>query len=340
MAYDELDSIARQLVADSKGILAADESTGTITKRFGRVQVESTPDTRRAYREMLFTTPAIEESISGIILYDETIRQTAANGTPFPKLLQDKGIIPGIKVDAGTAELPGFPGEKVTQGLDGLPKRLQEYRALGARFAKWRAVIAIGPDRPSRRCLDANAEALALYAGYCQEAGLVPIVEPEVLMDGDHSLARCAGVTETTLRTVFARLGEQHVRLEAVLLKPNMVIPGHDSQERPTVDMVAAATIRCLRRSVPPAVPGIVFLSGGQSPEQASAHLNAMQAHGPQPWALGFSFARALQDPALALWKGADRQVPAAQRVFSHRAHCNVLARQGRYTAETERLAA
>ncbi len=340
MAIETLHTIADQLVADSKGLLAADESTGTITKRFQRVGLDSNAATRRAYRELLFTTPGIEDYISGVILYDETIRQTGQDGTPFPALLAGRGILPGIKVDTGAVALPGFSGEKITQGLDGLRERLNDYRTLGARFAKWRAVIAIGAHLPSRRCLEANTRALALYAGFCQEADLVPIVEPEVLMDGDHTLARCEAVSEAMLRVVFSELGAQGVSLEGMLLKPNMVVPGTASKESASVEEVAAATVRCLRRAVPAAVPGVVFLSGGQSPEMATAHLNAMNRLGAQPWALGFSFARALQDPVLALWRGEAERVAAAQDVFRHRAHCSSLARQGRYSDAAERLAA
>jgi len=336
----DLQSVARMLVAGSKGILAADESGGTIGKRFERVHVESTEQTRRAYRDLLLTAPGIEQYISGVILFDETIHQSAHDGTPFPQLLLKKGILPGIKVDKGAVDLPGFPGEKVTEGLDGLRGRLAEYRRLGAKFAKWRAVIAIGANFPTRTGLEANAYALAQYAALCQEAGLVPIVEPEVLMDGDHTLERCEAVTEQALRLVFFRLEEHRVQLDGMLLKPNMVVPGKQSARQAGVPQVAQATIRCLRRTVPAAVPGIVFLSGGQSPELASEHLNAMQALGPHPWAVGFSYARALQEPALQAWKGNPANVGEAQRLFIERARLNSLAREGRYSEEMEKKAA
>ncbi|HTU03208.1 MAG TPA: class I fructose-bisphosphate aldolase [Candidatus Sulfotelmatobacter sp.] len=336
----DLQSVARMLVAGSKGILAADESGGTIGKRFERVHVESTEQTRRAYRDLLLTAPGIEQYISGVILFDETIHQSAHDGTPFPQLLLKKGILPGIKVDKGAVDLPGFPGEKVTEGLDGLRGRLAEYRRLGAKFAKWRAVIAIGANFPTRTGLEANAYALAQYAALCQEAGLVPIVEPEVLMDGDHTLERCEAVTEQALRLVFFRLEEHRVQLDGMLLKPNMVVPGKQSARQAGVLQVAQATIRCLRRTVPAAVPGIVFLSGGQSPELASEHLNAMQALGPHPWAVGFSYARALQEPALQAWKGNPANVGEAQRLFIERARLNSLAREGRYSEEMEKKAA
>ncbi len=322
---------ARAMVAPGKGILAADESSPTITKRFERLGIESTPETRSAYREMLFTTPGLAEHTSGVILYDETFRQAASDSRPFPVLLADLGILPGIKVDTGAKPLAGHPQETVTEGLDGLRERVGAYAANGARFAKWRAVLAIGDGRPSAACLSANAHALARYAALCQEGGLVPIVEPEVLMDGDHSLERCAEVTETTLRMVFAALAEQGVQLEGIVLKPNMVVAGKDAPHQADVVEVAEATLACLRRTVPAAVPGIAFLSGGQSAEVATAHLQAMAAAGPHPWELTFSFGRALQDPALVAWGGAD--AGAGQGALAQRARCNGAARAGSYDA-------
>jgi fructose-bisphosphate aldolase, class I len=341
MATSELHETARALVADNKGILAADESSGTIKKRFDSIELESTEENRRAYRDMLFTTPGLEESVSGVILYDETLRQASADGTPFAKLLADKGIIPGIKVDTGAKDLAGAPNEKVTEGLDGLRERLEEYTSLGARFAKWRAVITIGEGIPTAYCIEANAHALARYAALCQEAGVVPIVEPEVLMDGDHPLERCSEVTEATLRTVFSTLSEQGVVLEGMLLKPNMVVSGKGCPRQAGIAEVAAATVSCLRRAVPAAVPGVVFLSGGQSEERATAHLNAMNAPGAShPWALSFSYGRALQDSALRAWRGDPARVAAGQQAFLHRARMNGAARQGRYTPDLERAAA
>ncbi len=339
MSSRELESVAWALVAEGKGILAADESFPTIEKRFGSIGIESTAETRRAYREMLFTTPGMEAFISGVILFDETIRQSDREGTPFAEVLARKGVIPGIKVDKGAKALPGFPGEKFTQGLDGLRGRLSEYRDLGARFAKWRAVIAIGDGLPTDVCVRTCAHSLALYAGLCQEAGLVPIVEPEVLMDGHHDLARCEDVTTSALKTVFSELLDHRLLLEGTLLKPNMVLSGSECPVRAGVEEVAMATIRCLRRSVPAAVPGIVFLSGGQSAELATAHLNAMNATGGHPWQLSFSYGRALQAPALAAWGGQESGVPAAQDVFLHRARCNGAARSGSYTPDMERAA-
>jgi fructose-bisphosphate aldolase class I len=341
MASNELHDTARALVADNKGILAADESSGTIKKRFDSIDLESTEESRRAYRDMLFSTAGLEEYVSGVILYDETLRQASADGTPFAKLLADRGIIPGIKVDLGAKELAFAPGETVTEGLDGLRERLQEYKSLGARFAKWRAVISIGEGKPSAYCLEVNAHALARYAALCQEAGVVPIVEPEVLMDGDHTLERCFEVTEATLRTVFHALPEQGVVLEGMLLKPNMVVSGKSCPRQASVPDVAAATVRCLRRAVPAAVPGVVFLSGGQSEERATAHLNAMNAPGvSSPWALSFSYGRALQDSALRAWRGDPARVAAGQQAFLHRARMNGAARHGRYTPDLERSAA
>ncbi|MFZ7127992.1 MAG: class I fructose-bisphosphate aldolase [Desulfobacterales bacterium] len=340
MHHKDLVSTAEQLVAKGKGILAADESSPTIKKRFDSIQVESTEENRRTYRELLFTTEGVEACISGVILFDETLRQSASSGTPFPRLLADRGIIPGIKVDAGAKPMAGFPGEKVTEGLDGLRGRLSEYRELGARFAKWRAVITIGHAIPTWANLDANAHALARYAALCQEEGLVPIVEPEVLMDGDHDIDRCETVTARTLQTVFDQLFRQRVDLEGMLLKPNMVISGLDCPNPASVGMVAERTVSCFRRVVPAAVPGIVFLSGGQSSRVATAHLNAMNALGDQPWELSFSYGRALQEDTLKTWKGDPARIDAAQKVFQHRARCNSAARHGTYTEAMESEAA
>jgi fructose-bisphosphate aldolase, class I len=339
MATRELHETARAIVADNKGILAADESTGTIEKRFDSIGLESTEENRRAYREMLFTTPGLEESVSGVILYDETIRQSASDGTPFPKLLADKGIIPGIKVDTGAKPLAFSSEEKVTEGLDGLRERLQEYRGLGARFAKWRAVITIGNGIPTGYCLRVNAHALGRYAALCQEQGLVPIVEPEVLMDADNDIETCHRVTSDTLEHTFDELFDQRVDLEGMLLKPNMVISGKKSPTQATPEEVAEFTLRCFRNVVPAAVPGIVFLSGGQSDQQASENLNAINQHGPQPWVLSFSYGRALQAPALKAWNGDPANVEAGQSFLALRARCNSAAVAGRYTAEMEELA-
>ncbi len=328
-------ALAKALVAPGKGILAADESTGTATRRLKSVGVESTPETRRAYRKMLMTTPEIERYISGVILYDETVRQKVKH-TSFPVYLADRGIVPGIKVDTGAKPLAGFPGELVTEGLDGLRERLAEYVRLGCRFAKWRAVIAIGAGLPTAFCLEANAHALARYAALCQEQGLVPIVEPEVLMDGDHSIERCEEATLATLRALFAALAEHRVLLEGLLLKPNMVLAGEGCPVQADIKAVAEATLRTLRRAVPAAVPGIVFLSGGQAAEPATAHLDAMNRAGAQPWEISFSFGRALQEPALKAWHGVEANVPAAQQLFLKRARLNGAARKGEYTAEME----
>ncbi len=336
MNIEELRATALELVAPGKGILAADESTGTIGKRFDGIGVESTEQTRRTYRELLFTAPDVEEHISGVILFDETIRQSTASGVPFPELLAGRGIIPGIKVDRGAKPLAGFEGEKVTEGLDGLRDRLAEYLSLGARFAKWRAVITIGDEMPTATCIDANAHALARYAALCQEAGLVPIVEPEVLMDGTHDIDTCETVTTVTLATVFAELMAHNVEYEGMLLKPNMVISGSECSEQAGVQEVAEATLRCFRRVVPAAVPGIVFLSGGQSPEQATAHLDAMNRIGDAPWELSFSYGRALQAPPLAVWRGNPANAVAAQRAFAHRAAVNGAARRGAYDPTME----
>jgi fructose-bisphosphate aldolase class I len=335
----QLEEIARAIVAPGKGILAADESSGTIKKRFDSIGVESTEENRRDYREFLFRTAGAEDFISGVILFDETIRQKAADGTPLVKLLKDAGIIPGIKVDTGAKELAGAPGEKVTEGLDGLRERLAEYVTLGAGFAKWRAVITIGDGIPSDYCIETNAHALARYAALCVEAGLVPIVEPEVLMDGGHTLERCYEVTERTLEKVFGELYAQRVPLEQILLKPNMVLSGSTCSKQASVREVAEATLHCFHRSVPAAVPGCVFLSGGQSDELATAHLNEMNKLGGGPWELSFSYGRALQAPALKAWGGKTENVKAAQQAYFHRAKCNGAARSGSYTDAMEAAA-
>lgn len=331
-----LNDIANKMVEKGKGILAADESSGTIKKRFDQINVESTENNRRDYREMLFRSEGMQH-VSGVILFDETIRQNAADGTPLVKLIQDAGAVPGIKVDAGAKELAGAPGEKVTEGLDGLRERLAEYHAIGARFAKWRAVIDIAEDIPSQYCLNANAHALARYAALCQEAGIVPIVEPEVLMDGGHDIDRCAEVTEAALDALYAELFVQRVQLEGTVLKPNMVVSGKKNAVQAGVEEVAEKTIRVLKRCVPSAVPGIAFLSGGQSDEEATAHLNAMNAIGNLPWNLTFSYGRALQAPALKAWNGQAENVTKAQAVFTHRAKMNGLATRGDWKSEMER---
>jgi fructose-bisphosphate aldolase class I len=336
----ELAKVAQAMVAPGRGILAADESTGTIGKRFQGIQVENTEEHRRAYRDMLFTAKALGEHISGVILYDETLRQKSADGTPFPVLLQRQGVIPGIKVDAGAKDMALCPGETVTEGLDGLAKRCAEYVQLGAKFAKWRAVITIGAQIPSEACIEANAHALARYGAICQQAGLVPIIEPEVLMDGTHDIDRCEAVTEATLRAVFAALANQGVKLEEMVLKPSMVISGKDCPKQASVSEVAARTLAVLMRTVPAAVPGIAFLSGGQSDELASAHLDAMNRLGGGPWALTFSYGRALQQPSLKAWKGAPANVPAAQAALLHRARMNGMAALGQYQAAMEKTAA
>jgi fructose-bisphosphate aldolase, class I len=338
MNAQKLIDIASMLVANDKGLLAMDESVPTCDKRFAALGIPQTEDARRAYRELLVTTPGLGESISGAILFDETIRQKKKDGTPFVKVLIEAGIVPGIKVDIGAKTLAGHPGEKVTEGLDGLRARLNEYFQMGARFAKWRAVIALGDGIPSRGCIEANADALARYAALCQEAGLVPIVEPEVLMGGAHTLERCRDVSEEVLRTVFNRLCSQGVMLEGMILKPNMVLPGLTCAMQETVDEVADATVRCLLRAVPAAVPGIAFLSGGQSAELASARLNAMNVRfkSGRPWALSFSFGRALQQPALEIWHGDTTRVSPAQRALQDRARCNRAARRGEYDTAME----
>lgn len=334
---EDLGQIATSLVAPSKGILAADESTGTIEKRLSSINVPSTEENRRAYRELLFTTANAASFISGVILYDETLRQSASDGTPFPDLLRDQGIVPGIKVDQGAKVLAGADNEKITEGLDGLRERLSEYHGLGARFTKWRAVITIGDEIPSDYCIGTNAHALARYAALSQEAGLVPIVEPEVLMDGPHDIGRCRDVTEATLSSVFRELFDQRVVLEHMLLKPNMVIAGTECADQGSVEDVADATVASLRRLVPGAVPGIVFLSGGQTEEQATAHLNAMNSRHPDlPWQLSFSYGRALQASVLKAWGGEAGNVGAAQAAYEHRARLNGAARSGSYTSSME----
>lgn len=336
MNRTELARTAQAMVATGKGILAADESTGTIRKRFAAIQVESTEEHRRTYRELLFTTAGAAEFINGVILYDETIRQKTAAGIPFPDYLAKQGIIPGIKVDAGAKTLAGFPGETVTEGLDGLRERLVEYRKLGARFAKWRAVLNIAPGIPTPFGIHANAHALARYAALCQENDIVPIVEPEVLMDGEHSIERCEEVTDATLSAVFAQLHAHRIYLEGMVLKPNMVISGKKAANRAPPETVAEATVRCLRRHVPPAVPGIAFLSGGQSPTEATQHLSLINRLGPFPWALTFSYGRALQETALKAWGGRAADFAAGQQEFYRRARLNGLATTGRYTPDME----
>ena len=334
-----LGETAQALVLANRGLLAMDESTGTCNKRFAEVGIPQTIEFRRAYREMIVTTPGLGDCIGGAILFDETIRQQTRDGTPFVDVLVEAGIIPGIKVDAGAVDLAGHPGEKVTEGLDGLRERLAEYFRMGARFAKWRAVIKIGDGMPSRGCIDVNANALARYAALCQEAGLVPIVEPEVLMDGSHTLQKCQEVTDEVLRATFSELVAQRVVLEGMILKPNMVLPGLECKKQEAVDEVADATVACLLRAVPAAVPVVAFLSGGQSAELASARLNSMNVRfqGRLPWALAFSFARAVQQPAMEIWKGDDNNVLAAQKALYHRARCNWAARRGEYSAEMEK---
>jgi fructose-bisphosphate aldolase class I len=339
MDVQQLQSTAQALVAEGKGILAADESTGTIKKRLDSIGVESTENTRRAYRELLFTTEGAEEFISGVILYDETIRQSASDGTPFPKVLESRGIIPGIKVDLGAKPLALTDGETITEGLDGLRDRLNEYRELGARFAKWRATYSITADKPSEYCVWTNAHALARYAALCQEAGLVPIVEPEVLQDGTHTIAESRKATGRVLQAVYTELHDQRLDFRGTLLKPNMVLSGYDASDRASADEVADVTLECFYKHVPAAVPGIVFLSGGQSDEDATAHLNAMNARGPHPWQLSFSYGRALQAPALKAWGGKEENVETAQRAYYHRAKMNSAARTGMYAPEMEREA-
>jgi fructose-bisphosphate aldolase class I len=339
MNLKEIIKTAKTLVADHKGLLAIDESNPTCNKRFAAAGIPQTEEFRRSYREMIITTPGLGECISGLILYDETIRQKKKDGTLFIKAITDLGIIPGIKVDAGAKDMAGHRGEKITEGLDGLRDRLREYYKMGARFAKWRAVITIGKGIPSRGCIEANANALARYAALCQEAGFVPVVEPEVIMDGDHPLEQCFEVTEEVLRTVFRQLYLQRVTLEGMILKSNMVLPGLACSKQESVDAVADVTVECLLRAVPAAVPGIAFLSGGQSGELASARLNAMNVRFKSrlPWALAFSFARAIQQPALEIWHVEETNILAAQQALYHRANCNRAARHGKYNDDIEK---
>jgi fructose-bisphosphate aldolase class I len=331
-----LEETARALVAGGRGILAADESNATMTRRLEAVGVESTAESRRFFRALMFTAEGAADSIGGVIMYDETIRQTTADGTPFPDFLRRKGMLPGIKVDTGAKPLAGFPRETITEGLDGLRDRLRDYGELGARFAKWRAVIRIDSSLPTRGCLKANAHALARYAALCQEAGIVPIVEPEVLMDGEHTIDRSEEVTATVLRTVFDRLAEQRVLLEGIVLKPNMVLSSYDCPQQAAIDEVAERTLACFRRVVPAAVPAIAFLSGGQSDERAAAHLSAMNAIGDAPWELTFSYGRALVGAPLKVWAGDDSRVAEAQAAFLHRTRCNAAARCGEYAASMD----
>ncbi len=340
MDIETLNATARELVAEGKGILAADESTGTIKKRFDSIGVESTEANRRAYRQLLFTAQGAAEHISGVILFDETIRQSADDGTPFPELLARDGIIPGIKVDSGAKALALAEGETVTEGLDGLRERLEEYRELGARFAKWRATYSIGGGKPSEYCIWTNAHALARCAALSQEAGIVPIVEPEVLQDGTHTLEQSSKATGRVLQAVFTELHDQRVELRGTLLKPNMVLSGYEGSERAGADEVAGATLECFYRHVPAAVPGIVFLSGGQTDEDATAHLNAMNRTGPHPWELSFSYGRALQAPALKAWGGKPENLEAGQQAYLHRAKLNGAARSGSYSPEMEEAVA
>ena len=338
-ASEELEEIARMLMRGDKGLLAMDESSPTCNGRFARYGIPQTAEARRAYRELIVTTPGLGNSVSGLILYDETIRQQMTDGTPFARAIERLGIIPGIKVDTGAKEMAGHANEKVTEGLDGLRARLAEYSKMGARFAKWRAVIAIGDGTPSLACIEANTHALARYAALCQEARIVPVVEPEVLMTGDHTLKRCCELTERVLRALFGHLYTQGVQFEAMILKPNMILPGSTCTVQENVEEVADATVGCLLRAVPAAVPGIAFLSGGQSGELASARLNAMNARfrSRLPWALTFTFARAIQQPALEIWHGEEANMAKAQRALSHRARCSSAARRGEYNAAEER---
>jgi fructose-bisphosphate aldolase class I len=339
MGEQELATTVQAMMQAGKGLLAMDESNSTCNQRFAKLGIPQTEEARRAWRELILTTPGLGEFISGAILYDETIRQAKSDGTSFVKLMTEAGIVPGIKVDAGAKDMAGHPGEKITEGLDGLRERLSEYRQMGARFAKWRAVITIGEGIPSCGCLEANAHALARYAALCQEAGLVPIVEPEVLMDGDHTLEQCARTTEAALHTVFNQLYRQRVLFEGMILKPNMVLPGKDCPTQASVEEVADATVSCLLRGVPGAVPGVAFLSGGQSAELASARLNAMNLRwrSKKPWVLTFSYSRAIQQPALDTWKGEEANKAAAQKALYHRAQCNSMARRGEYRQEMEK---
>ncbi len=335
MSIKELDETAQAMVAEGKGILAIDESIPTIKNRLDSINVESTETSRRAYRDLLITNPGGDKYISGMILFDETIRQATADGTPFPKALEEQGIMTGIKVDMGAKDMAGHPGEKITAGLDGLRDRLTEYKSLGAKFAKWRAVITIGESMPGLVCIEANVHALARYASLCQEASIVPMVEPEVLMDGDHNIELCYEVTEATLKALFNELYKQSVSLEHTILKVNMVVPGKDCPEQADMDTVAGLTVSCLLNSVPASVPGIVFLSGGQSAETATAHLNAMNAtYDSLPWPLSFSYGRALQAPCLAAWQGKEENVAKAQAILLHREKCNSQASLGQHVGE------
>ena len=340
MSIADLEKIAQKMVAPGKGILAADESSGTIKKRFDAIGVESTETSRRDYRDLMFRTPAMKEFVSGVILYDETIWQDAADGTPLVKIIADAGAVPGIKVDEGTEALPGSPKELITKGLDGLSKRLPKYFERGARFAKWRAVIDIGAGIPTHNCVHANAHALARYAALCQQANIVPIVEPEVLMDGEHDIDTCYDVTEWVLKETFNELYKTEVALEGIVLKPNMAIAGKKSAKKASVQEVAEKTVKMLKNCVPPAVPGIAFLSGGQSDEEATAHLDAMNKLGPLPWKLTFSYGRALQAAPQKAWSGKRENVAAAQKAFAHRARMNGLASLGKWTAALEKDAA
>lgn len=340
MNLETLNKTAKAMVAEGKGLLAMDESNPTCNRRFAKAEIPQNEEARRSYRELILTTPGLSEFISGVILYDETIRQSKLDGTEFIKMIMDAGIIPGIKVDRGAKDLAGHTGEKITEGLDGLRDRLNQYKKIGARFAKWRAVIKIGEKIPSWGCIEANAQSLARFAALCQEADLVPIVEPEVLMIGDHTLERCSEVTEKVLRVVFNHLIMQNVKLEGMILKPNMILPGLSCAKQDSIDEVADATVRCLLRVVPAAVPGIAFLSGGQSGRLASSRLNAMNFKGKfkLPWELSFSFARAIQQPALEIWRGEEAHVLTAQQALYHRAKCNGAARHGEYSAEMEKF--
>lgn len=335
----ELRATAKAMVAESKGVLAMDESNGTCNKRFAKLGIPETEEMRRAYRELILTTPNLGEFISGAILYDETIHQSSKDGIPFVKVMTDGGMLPGIKVDTGAKDMAGFPGEKITEGLDGLRERIADYYKMGARFAKWRAVITIGDGIPTRGCIEANAHALARYAALCQEGGLVPIVEPEVLIDGDHTIERCYEVTEETLRTLFNQLYTQRVEFDQMILKPSMVISGTDCPKQASVDEVAEATVQCLMNTVPASVAGVAFLSGGQSNERASAHLNTMNVKfgAKIPWPLTFSYARAIQQPALDKWKGEEANLSTAQKLLYHRAKCNGAAHDGKYSPEMEK---
>ena len=343
MDIAKLASTAKALVTPGKGILAADESSGTIKRRFDSINTESTDDKRRDYREMLFRTDGVDAYISGVILYDETIRQSAADGTPMVKVLSDRGIIPGIKVDKGTQPLAGSPNELVTEGLDGLQARLDEYVSLGAGFAKWRALFNIGDGAPSAYCIDVNAHALARYAALCQQAGLVPIVEPEVFMEGEHSIETCYAATKATLLEVFAQLERQGVALEGMLLKPNMVVSASSASNRASAQVVAEMTVDCFKRTIPAAMPGIVFLSGGQGDDEATLNLNAINVEAAKvgaPWTISYSFGRGLQAAPLKAWLGKEENVPAAQAAFNHRATLTSAAQQGKYTPDMEKQGA